>query len=118
MYGSSESSIRQSKNPKLFPSYMALMCDLVDKEPTCFKEVVQKREWVEATMKEYISTMKNDVWEVVPKPKGKRVVSSKWIYKIKHTTNGSIEKYKERFVARRFSQKEGIDYEEKFAPVA
>ena len=62
--------------------------------------------------------MKNDVWEVVPKPEGKSVVSSKWIYNIKHTTDGSIEKYKARFVARGFCQKEGINYEETFAPVA
>ena len=62
--------------------------------------------------------MKNDVWEIVPKPKGKSVVSSKWIYKIKHIGDGSIEKYKARFVARGFSQKEGIDYEDTFAPVA
>ena len=68
------------------------MCDVVDKEPTCFETIVQKREWVEAMMEEYQSIMKNDVWEVVPKPDGKSVVSFKWIYKIKHTTDGSIEK--------------------------
>ena len=62
--------------------------------------------------------MKNDVWDVVPRLKGKSVVTSKWIYKIKHATDRSIEKYKERFVARGFSQKEGIDYEETFAPMA
>ena len=58
--------------------------------------------------------MKNDVWDIVSKPEGKSVVSSKWIYKIKHAGDGSIEKYKTRFVARGFSQKEGIDYEETF----
>ena len=46
------------------------------------------------------------------------MVSSKWIYKIKNKADGSIEKYKERFVARGFSQKERIVYEETFAPVA
>jgi hypothetical protein len=68
--------------------------------------------------KEYQSIIKNDVWEIVPGPKRKDAVSSKWIFKIKHVVDGSVEKYKERFVARGFSQKEGIDYEETFAPVA
>ena len=67
------------------------MCDLVDKEYTCFEVAVQKKEWVEAMMEEYQSIMKNDVWEVVPKLEGKSVVSSKWIYKIKHSANGSID---------------------------
>ena len=62
--------------------------------------------------------MKNDVWDVVPRPEGKSVVTSKWIYKIKHAADGSIEKYKARFVARGFSQKEEIDYDETLAPVA
>ena len=69
-------------------------------------------------MEEYQSIMKNDVWDIVHKPKNKSVVSSKWIYKIKHAVDGSIAKYKRRFVAGGFSQKEGIGYEEKFSPGA
>ena len=69
-------------------------------------------------IEEYQSIMKNDVWDVVPRPEGKSVVTSKWIYKIKHAADGSIEKHKARFMARGFSQNEGIDYEETFAPVA
>ena len=42
--------------------------------------------------------MKNDVWDVVPIPEGNSIVTAKWIYKIKHAANGSIEKYKVRFV--------------------
>jgi hypothetical protein len=71
-----------------------------------------------AMTKEYQSIIKNDVWEIVLRPKSKDVVSSKWLFKIKHVADGSIEKYKARFVARGFSQKEGIDYEETFTPVA
>ena len=54
----------------------------------------------------------------MPRLEGKFVVTSKWIFKIKHVADGSIEKYKPRFVARGFSQKEGVDYDEMFDPVA
>ena len=60
--------------------------------------------------------MKNDLWDIVPKPEVNSVLSSKWIYKIKHVADRSVEKYKEIFVAIGFSQKEGIDYEETLAP--
>jgi hypothetical protein len=62
--------------------------------------------------------MKNDVWEIVPRPKEKSVVTSKWVYKIKHAAKRSVDKYKARFIARGFSQKEGEDYDETFALVA
>ena len=54
-------------------------------------------------MEEYQSIMKNDVWEIVLRPEQKSVVTSNWIYKIKHASDGNIEKYKARFVARGFS---------------
>ena len=85
------------------------MCDLIDQEPASYKEVAQKKEWVEAMTEEYQSIMKNDIWDIVPKPENKSVVSSKWIYKIKHAADGSIEKYKAIFVAKEISQREGID---------
>ena len=69
-------------------------------------------------IEEYSSIMKNDAWEVVPIPTRKSVVTSRWLYKIKHVVDGSIEKYKARFVARGFTQMEGINYDETFAPVA
>jgi hypothetical protein len=54
-------------------------------------------------IEEYESIIKNDVWDVVLRLKEKSFVSSKWIYKTKHSTDGSIDKYKARFVARGFS---------------
>jgi len=55
---------------------------------------------------------------VVLRLEGKSVVTSRWLYKIKHVVDGSIEKFKARFVARGFSQIEGVDYDETFTPVA
>jgi hypothetical protein len=45
-------------------------------------------------------------------------VTSRWLYKLKHVADGSIEKYKAHFVDRGFSQVEGVDYDETFVPVA
>ena len=61
---------------------------------------------------EYQSIMKSDVWEIVPRLERKLVVTSKWIYKIKHVVDGSIEKHKSRFMTGGFSYNE-----ETFAPV-
>jgi hypothetical protein len=94
------------------------MAHIIDLEPTCHGEASGEQVWKDAMTEEYQSILKNDVWDVVPRPKGKSTVTSKWIYKIKHAADGSIEKYKARFVARGFSQIEGVDYDETFASVA
>ena len=69
-------------------------------------------------VEEYDSIFRNSAWEIVPRPVGKSVVGSRWIYKVKQATDGSVKNYKAIFVARGFSQIEGINYEETFAPVA
>jgi len=69
-------------------------------------------------VEEYKSIMKNNVWDVVPRPENKSVVGLRWIFKVKNAAYGSIEKCKARFVAKGFSKVEGIDYEEKFYPIA
>ena len=47
------------------------MCDIVYQEPSNYDEASQKKEWVEAMTEEYQSIMKNDVWDIVPKPENK-----------------------------------------------
>jgi hypothetical protein len=118
MHKSPIGTFRQSKKPKRFTSYVALIKILVNAEPSTSEEEIKKKEWKEAMMEEYQFIMKNDVWEVVPRPKEKFVVTSKWVYKIKHVVDGSIDKYKARFVAIGFSQQEGKDYEETFSLVS
>ena len=96
----------------------ALVASLRDSESSTFEEASQHHVWRDAMMEEYHSIMKNDVWEIVSRPEGKSVVTSRWLYKLKHAADGSVEKYKARFVVRGFSQVEGVNYDETFAPVA
>ena len=59
-----------------------MLYDIIDKEPSTYEEAAKKKEWKDAMIEEYQSIMNNDVWDVVPRPKGKSIVTSKWIYKI------------------------------------
>ena len=61
---------------------------------------------------------KNDTWDFVDLPNGKRAVGCKWVFTIKHKADGSVERYKARLVAKGFIQTYGIDYKETFALVA
>jgi hypothetical protein len=108
---------RERKRSKRFSSYISSMTHIIDSEPSFHGESSGEQVWKYAMTEEYQSILKNDVWDVVPRPKGKSVVTSKWIYKIKHVANGSFEKYKARFVARGFSQVEGVNYDDNFSPV-
>jgi hypothetical protein len=101
--GNPRKAVRESKPPKRFCSYLAMVSNICESEPSTFEEVVDQQVWKDAMVEEYNSIMKNDVWEVVSRPKGKLVVTSRLLYKIKHAADGSIEKYKARFVAQGFS---------------
>lgn len=82
------------------------MSDIIDFKPNSYDEAVGQQVWRDTFVEEYASIMKNDVWDIMTRPKGKLVVNLKRIYKIKHATNGNIKKHKARFMVRGFSQKE------------
>ena len=87
-------------------------------EPSSFEEALKEPTWVDAMVKEYDSIVRNNSWDIVPRPVGKSVAGSRWIYKVNQAADGRVEKYKAKFVSQGFSQIKGIDYEETFAPVA
>ena len=62
--------------------------------------------------------MANNTWDLVPLPKGRKLVRCKWVYRNKYASDGSVERLRTKLVAKGFSQVEGIDYNETFAPVA
>jgi hypothetical protein len=61
---------------------------------------------------------KNDTWELVPRPKNKNVISTKWVFTNKLNEDGQVKRNKARLVCKGYAQIEGIDFEETFAPVA
>ncbi|CAI7801523.1 unnamed protein product, partial [Closterium sp. NIES-54] len=74
-------------------------------------------EWKKAMKSELNSIEENGTWELVELLEGRKVITSKWLFKIKSDADGKIERYKSRLVAKGYQQKEKVDYKELFAPV-
>lgn len=88
--------------------------------PCTFKEAMESansKQWVEAMDEEIQSLKENNTFTLTTLPKGKKTVGGKWVYSIKTDFEGK-DKYKARFVAKGYSQKTGIDYDETFSPTA
>jgi hypothetical protein len=87
-------------------------------EPTCFEEANKDEFWNKAMDEELDQIEKNDTWELVPRPKDKNVIDTKWVYKNKLNEDGQVTRNKARLVCKGYAQVEGIDFEETFSPVA
>ena len=88
-------------------------------EPHKVYEALEDPNWVIAMHEELNNFKRNDVWTLVEKPEECRnVIGTKWVFKNKQDSHGNVVHNKARLVAQGFSQVEGIDYGETFAPVA
>ncbi|GJU53389.1 gag-pol polyprotein [Tanacetum coccineum] len=87
-------------------------------KPKNIKEAMADSAWIEAMQEELLQFNRLDVWELVDRPLCKNVIKMKWLWKNKRDEENTVIRNKARFVAKGYGQKEGIDFEESFAPVA
>ncbi|KAK8951032.1 hypothetical protein KSP39_PZI004596 [Platanthera zijinensis] len=86
--------------------------------PKTWQEAIQVPEWKQAMEEELRALHKNNTWQLVDLPPGKRTVGSRWVFTVKQNQDGIVERYKARLVAQGYTQAQGIDYQDTFAPVA
>jgi hypothetical protein len=79
--------------------------------------VLADPKWQRAMEEEYEALHANHTWDLVPRPHGTNLVTRKRIFKLKLNVNGSLERYKARYVLWGFTQRHGVDYNETFSPV-
>nr|GFC26444.1 retrovirus-related Pol polyprotein from transposon TNT 1-94 [Tanacetum cinerariifolium] len=87
-------------------------------EPKNIKEAMVDSAWIESMQEELHQFDRLDVWELVDRPLCINVFNLKWLWKNKHDEENTVIQNKSRLVAKAYAQKEGVDYEESFAPVA
>jgi hypothetical protein len=105
--------IHSSSGPLLFFSQVSKNHD-----PETFAEASGHPDWDTAMNEEYRYLMENDTWDLVSLPKGRNIFRCKWVYRTKYASDGSVERHKAWLDVKGFSQVEGIDYNETFAPIA
>jgi hypothetical protein len=91
-----------------------------DDEPRSYHEAISyptSNEWMKAMNEEIESIRTNQAWDLVDFLLGCKAIENKWALKIKHKVDCSIERYKARLIAKCYTQKEGVDYEETFSSV-
>eukprot|EP00261_Vitis_vinifera_P019697 XP_010650252.1 PREDICTED: uncharacterized protein LOC104879339 [Vitis vinifera] len=86
-------------------------------EPYTLKQALKDPNWIQAMDLEIAALHRNQTWDLVEQPSEVNLIGCKWVYKLKHKPDGSIERYKARLVAKGYNQTHGLDYFETFSPV-
>jgi hypothetical protein len=119
--GSNSEFLAYAQGNYTLGSYTGGFLVLSPDEPANLREAMGSRyarEWKEGMDKEYRSHIEEGTWKLVPRPKGKNVVRSRWTYRLKMDSSGKVVGHKSRLVAQGFSQIYGIDFNETYAPTA
>jgi hypothetical protein len=90
-------------------------------EPRTYAEAMRRPDadlWRKAAEDEIQALLENGTWELVKLPPGKKAIGGRWVFKVKRNADGSVERYKGRYVAKGYLQRPGVDFGETFAPTA
>ncbi|KAM2495642.1 hypothetical protein ACFX1W_035605 [Malus domestica] len=87
-------------------------------EPRSYKEAAHFPHWQAAMASELEALEANRTWSLTHLPRGKTPIGCRWVYKIKHRSDGSLERYKACLVAKGYTQLEGVDFHDTFSPTA
>jgi hypothetical protein len=85
--------------------------------PTNYRAALKDPNWYTAMLAEYNALMNQNTWSLVARPVGANIVTGKWIFRHKYNADGTLSRYKARWVVSGFNQREGVDYGETFSPV-
>jgi hypothetical protein len=110
--------VKRYSPPNLCSSFVLIA---TNDEPQSIKGAVESVEgklWKDSMVEEMESLHKNETWDLVKLPSGRKHVDSKWVFKKKMNATGQVEKFKARLVAKGYSEVEGVDFGEIFSPVA
>lgn len=80
--------------------------------PNTLYKALTKSEWRNAVREEIDDLEKNKTWEIIERPKGKKLVGCKCVFTLKYKADGSLKKYKAKLVAKGYTQTYGVDYQE------
>ncbi|RVW12197.1 Retrovirus-related Pol polyprotein from transposon RE1 [Vitis vinifera] len=110
---------RMPSKPHIFTFFLSFTSEASDSisEPYTLKQALKDPNWIQAMDLEIAALHRNQTWDLVEQPSEVNLIGCKWVYKLKHKPDGSIERYKAQLVAKGYNQTHGLDYFETFSPV-
>jgi hypothetical protein len=116
--------VRERRKPERYspPDFRSdFSLSITDNDPRTVREAMNSENsklWKKAMVAKMDALDKNEAWDIVELPPGRKSVGRKWLFKKKFNAEGKVEKYKTLLVAKGYSQVEGIDFGEIFSPVS
>jgi hypothetical protein len=109
-------SERERKPPKRFEEALSAVLDGIKNPRRALGDRIHGSDWRQAVKEELTQLQALDTWDLSPLPPGKKAIGCRWVFNVKLTPTGLIDRYKARLVAQGFSQVPGDDYLETFSP--